>query len=72
MKQSSSFIAVFQRVFKWLTAFRHTRTILRLPCNRKTAIVSYKNSRPSKSVAPYTIQKELKLLWKVPTITGNI
>lgn len=45
---------------------------LHLPCNRKTAIVSYKNSRPSKSVAPYTIQKELKLLWKVPTITGNI
>lgn len=35
MKQSSSFIAVFQRVFKWLTAFRHTRTIFALAMQSK-------------------------------------
>jgi len=35
MKQFSSFIAVFQRVFKWLTAFRHTRSIFALAMQSK-------------------------------------
>lgn len=35
MKQSSSFIAVFQRVFKLLTAFRHTRAIFALAMQSK-------------------------------------
>ena len=35
MKQSSSFIAVFQIDFKWLTASRHTRAIFALAMQSK-------------------------------------
>lgn len=52
-----SFLAIFLAVLDFITFFS---LFLRLFQNRKPAIVSHKNSRPSKSVAPYTIQKELK------------